>query len=153
MKLSDFEFNSIDEKPFDVQSLVGKKVMIVNTASECGLTPQFEQLEALFQQFKTANFTILGFPSNDFGAQDPGSNEEIAEFCQRNYGVTFPMMEKIVVKGNNQHPLFQWLTAHAGEEVQWNFHKFLIDDKGEFLMALSPSTLPIEENIIAWIEN
>lgn len=152
MNLSNFKFNAIDGKPFDVAQLSGKKVLVVNTASACGLTPQFEQLEEIYQHFKDQGLVILGFPSNDFAAQDPGSNDEIAAFCQKNYGVTFPMMEKIVVKGEGQHPLFQWLTGITGEDVKWNFHKYLIDENGEFVKDLSPQTLPNDEQILNWLE-
>ncbi len=152
MNLSNFKFNAIDGKPFDVAKLSGKKVLVVNTASACGLTPQFEQLEEIHQNFKDKGLVILGFPSNDFAAQDPGSNDEIASFCLKNYGVTFPMMEKIVVKGEGQHPLFQWLTSNTGEEVKWNFHKYLIDENGEFVKDLSPQTLPNDEQILNWLE-
>lgn len=153
MNVYDFSFDTISGSPFDVNTLKGKKVLIVNTASECGLTPQFDQLEDLYDEFKGANFEILGFPSNDFGEQDPGSNEEIATFCRKNYGVTFPMMAKIVVKGEGQHPLFQWLTSKTGEDVKWNFHKFLIDENGNFVRDVNPQTLPIDESIVSWIQS
>lgn len=153
MNVYDFSFDTISGSPFDVNTLKGKKVLIVNTASECGLTPQFDQLEDLYDEFKGANFEILGFPSNDFGEQDPGSNEEIATFCRKNYGVTFPMMAKIVVKGESQHPLFQWLTSQTGEDVKWNFHKFLIDENGNFVRDVNPQTLPIDESILNWIQS
>src|SRR5690606_10158877 len=140
MNLYDFSFETITGQPFDVESLKGKKVLIVNTASECGLTPQFDQLEDLYDEYKSDKFEILGFPSNDFGEQDPGSNDEIAAFCRKNYGVTFPMMSKIVVKGEGQHPLFQWLTSKTGEDVKWNFHKFLVDETGAFVRDVHPQT-------------
>ena len=152
MNLFDFTFNSIDGASFDVEQLAGKKVLIVNTASECGYTPQFAQLEELHQHFKDSNFVVIGFPSNDFGAQDPGSNLEIASFCQKNYGVSFPMMEKVVVKGNFQHPLFAWLTTELGEEVKWNFQKFLIDEEGGFVKSLGSDVLPTDELILDWVE-
>lgn len=152
MNLFDFSLNSIDGNPFNLSELKGKKVMIVNTASECGYTPQFAQMEELHQHFKDANFEIIGIPSNDFGAQDPGTNAEIGAFCQKNYGVTFPMMEKIVVKGNFQHPLFSWLTAKTGEEVKWNFQKFLIDEEGDFVKSLGSDISPVDESILSWVE-
>lgn len=127
--------------------------MIVNTASECGLTPQFDQLEDLYDEYRNSNFEILGFPSNDFAEQDPGTNEDIAAFCQKNYGVTFPMMSKIVVKGEGQHPLFQWLTSKTGEDVKWNFHKFLIDEQGNFVKDVQPQTLPIDETVLTWLQS
>lgn len=153
----DFSVNDISGNAFDLSSLKGKKVMIVNTASKCGLTPQFEQLEALYQQYKDQNFVIIGFPSNDFMEQDPGTNAEIAEFCQKNYGVTFPMMEKITVKGENIHPLYAYLTQEklngkGDYEVQWNFQKFLIDENGQLVQMIDPKTLPNTAEIIQWIE-
>jgi len=108
-----FKVNDISGKEFDLASLKGKKVMIVNTASECGLTPQYEQLQALYDEFKGKNFVVVGFPSNDFANQEPGSNADIAAFCSKNYGVNFPMMEKISVKGESMHPLYQFLTSKA----------------------------------------
>ena len=108
-----FKVKDIEGKTFDLSSLKGKKVMVVNTASKCGLTPQDEKLEALYDKYKAKNFVIIGFPSNDFMGQEPGSNEEIASFCKKNYGVSFPMMEKITVKGKNMHPIYQFLTQKS----------------------------------------
>ena len=153
MTLYDFNFNAIDGTPFDVSTLEGKKVLIVNTASECGLTPQYEQLEELYQAKKDSNFTIIGFPSNDFGAQEPGTNDEIAQFCTKNYGVSFPMMEKITVKGENIHPLYDWLTKESESEVSWNFQKFLIDENGVIIKSFAPTVLPVDEEILTLIEN
>jgi glutathione peroxidase len=151
MNFSDFMINDIQGNNFDLSSLLGKKILLVNTASACGLTPQFEQLQELYATFKDQNFTVIGFPSNDFAGQDPGSNAEIAAFCQRNYGVDFPMMEKVQVVGEEAHPIFKWLTAQAENEPKWNFHKYLIDEKGAFVKDISPQTLPIDESIISWI--
>lgn len=151
MTVYDFDWKAIDGTTYDINSLRGKKIIIVNTASECGLTPQFEQLEELYQYAKQKDFTILGFPSNDFGNQDPGTNSQISQFCQRNYGVTFPMMEKITVKGESIHPLYQWITGQLGKDIQWNFHKVLIDEKGNLVKDISPQTSPIDEEIIQWI--
>lgn len=153
----DFKVNDITGEPFDLHSLKGKKVLIVNTASKCGLTPQFEGLEALYKKYKTQDFVIIGFPSNDFLSQDPGTNEEIATFCEKNYGVTFPMMEKIVVKGDGQHPLYQFLTKKSENgvydgEIEWNFQKFLINKDGQLEKVFSPKTLPNDPEIIEWIE-
>lgn len=153
-----FKVNAIDGNPFDLKNLKGKKVLVVNTASKCGLTPQFEQLEELYQQKGGENFEIIGFPSNDFGKQDPGTNEEINSFCQKNYGVSFKMMEKIVVKGNQKHPLYKWLTSKdlngkADNEITWNFQKFLIDENGNWVKSLSPQTLPIDNEILSWLES
>ncbi len=154
--LHDFTALTIEGENFDFSSLEGKKVMIVNTASECGLTPQFESLEELNKEFGSGNFEIIGFPSNDFGAQDPGTNEEIASFCSKNYGVSFRMMSKISVKGEEIHPVYAWLTQKdlngVGDfDVKWNFHKFLIDENGHLVKDVHPQTLPTESEIIEWI--
>jgi glutathione peroxidase len=153
-----FIVDDISGKAFDFSTLKGKKVMIVNTASECGLTPQYVQLEELYNEFKDQNFTIVGFPANNFGAQEPGSNQEITAFCTRNYGVTFPMMEKISVKGDDMHSLYQFLTQKANNgfednEVEWNFQKYLLDEEGHLVKVIHPETLPIDESIINWIKS
>lgn len=153
----DFKVETISGDTLDLATLKGKKVLIVNTASKCGLTPQFEQLEALYQQYKDQNFVIIGFPSNDFMGQDPGTNEEIAEFCQLNYGVSFPMMAKVVVKGKGKHLLYQYLTEKAHNQIddfdiEWNFQKFLINGNGTIDKVVSPRTLPNTPEIIDWIK-
>ena len=153
----EFKVETISGDTLDLATLKGKKVLIVNTASKCGLTPQFEQLEALYQQYKDQNFVIIGFPSNDFMGQDPGTNEEIAEFCQLNYGVSFPMMAKVVVKGKDKHPLYQYLTEKAHNQIddfdiEWNFQKFLINGNGTIDKVVSPRTLPNTPEIIDWIK-
>lgn len=152
-----FKVTDIDGKEFDLSTLKGKKVMIVNTASKCGLTPQYEQLEKVYQQYKDKNFTIIGFPANDFMSQEPGSNEEIAAFCQKNYGVSFPMMSKISVKGKEQHPLYTFLTEKRyngleDNKVAWNFQKYLINEQGQLEKVISPKTSPDAPEIIEWIE-
>lgn len=157
MKLYDFEVKDINGENFDLSQLKGKKVMLVNTASECGLTPQYETLEEVYQQYKNDNFVIVGFPANNFGAQEPGSNEEIKSFCSKNYGVSFPMMSKISVKGEDIHPLYKWLTSKdqngvEDAEVSWNFQKFLIDENGNYVSMISPKESPASEEIINWIE-
>lgn len=153
----EFKVETISGDTLDLATLKGKKVLIVNTASKCGLTPQFEQLEALYQQYKDQNFVIIGFPSNDFMGQDPGTNEEIAEFCQLNYGVSFPMMAKVVVKGKDKHPLYQYLTEKAHNQIddfdiEWNFQKFLINENGTIDKVVSPRTLPNTPEIVDWIK-
>lgn len=158
MNLYDFKVTKINGQPFDFKEMEGKKVMIVNTASKCGLTPQYDQLQTVFEQEDTSRFTIIGFPANDFGQQEPGTNEEITTFCTKNYGITFPMMSKIAVKGANIHPLYAWLLAESkkkGEhdEVQWNFHKFLIDEKGDFVKSIHPKVLPNDKEILDWIHD
>lgn len=153
-----FKVNDINGEEFDFSTLKGKKVMIVNTASKCGLTPQYEKLEALYRQYKDDNFIIIGFPANNFMSQEPGTNEEIQQFCQKNYGVTFPMMSKISVKGKNMHEIYKFLTSksHNGLEdnqVSWNFQKYLIDENGFLVKVISPRTQPDDPEIISWIEN
>jgi len=152
-----FNVQDLSGNAFDFTSLKGKKIMIVNTASECGLTPQYEQLQAVYEKYKEQNFVIVGFPANNFGSQEPGSNAQIATFCQKNYGVTFPMMAKISVEGSDQHPLYQFLTQKAkngleDSDVQWNFQKYLINESGELVKVVSPRTLPTDAEIINWIE-
>jgi glutathione peroxidase len=152
-----FKVKDINGQNFDFANLKGKKIMIVNTASKCGLTPQYEQLEALYTKYKAKNFVIVGFPANDFLAQEPGTDKEIAQFCQVNYGVSFPMMSKISVKGKEMHPVYQFLTQKAknGKEdskVEWNFQKYLIDESGHLSKVVSPRILPNDPSIIAWIE-
>ena len=152
-----FNVQDLSGNAFDFAALKGKKIMIVNTASECGLTPQYEQLQAVYEKYKDQNFVIVGFPANNFGSQEPGSNAQIASFCQKNYGVTFPMMAKISVEGNDQHPVYQFLTQKAkngleDSEVQWNFQKYLIHENGEIAKVISPRVLPTDSEIINWIE-
>lgn len=152
-----FKVEDLSGDSFDFSTLKGKKILVVNTASECGLTPQYEQLQAIYEKYKDKNFVIVGFPANNFGAQEPGSNQQIATFCQKNYGVTFPMMAKISVKGSDMHPVYQFLTQKAkngleDNEVQWNFQKYLINEKGELAKVISPRTLPTDAEIVNWIE-
>lgn len=154
----DFKVTDISGNTFDLASLKGKKVMIVNTASKCGLTPQYEQLEALYKKYKDQNFVVIGFPSNDFMKQEPGTDEEIESFCQKNYGVTFPMMSKISVKGKEMAPLYKFLTTKSqnqleDNEVKWNFQKYLIDENGKLVKVIGPKTLPTDAEIIQWIES
>lgn len=156
--LYDFKANSIDGKPFDFSSLKGKKVLIVNTASECGLTPQYKQLQELYDTYgKDGKFMIVGFPANNFMQQEPGTNAEIQTFCQKNYGVTFQMMEKIDVKGENMPPIYHWLTEKAqnGVEdapVKWNFQKFMIDENGKYLGHVGPQESPMSDQIVNWLK-
>tara|TARA_R110002096_G_scaffold423734_2_gene631132 strand:+ start:1543 stop:2085 length:543 start_codon:yes stop_codon:yes gene_type:complete len=157
MNLHNFTVTDIDGNTFDLSQLKGKKVLVVNTASECGLTPQYETLEEVYQQFGAENFTIIGFPANNFGSQEPGSNETIKAFCSKNYGVSFPMMAKISVKGKDQHELYQWLTQKEKNgvedaEVSWNFQKFMIDENGNYVGMVSPRESPASDEIINWIQ-
>ncbi len=152
-----FTVEDINGKPFALVDLKGKKVMIVNTASKCGLTPQYKELEALYKQYKDKDFIIIGFPANNFLGQEPGSNEQIASFCSINYGVTFPMMSKISVKGKNMHPLYQFLTQKSkngveDSKVQWNFQKYLIGRDGKLEKVIAPKTLPSSDEVTQWIE-
>lgn len=155
--LYQFKVQDLEGNVFDFATLKGKKVLVVNTASECGLTPQYEQLQAIYEKYKDKNFVIVGFPANNFGAQEPGTNKEISAFCQKNYGVTFPMMSKISVKGKDMHPVYQFLTQKAkngleDSEVQWNFQKYLINENGELAKVVSPRVLPTDAEITNWIE-
>lgn len=149
---------SIDGKDYSLKQLEGKKVMIVNTASKCGFTPQYEQLQSLFEEYGGDKFVILGFPANNFLSQEPGSNDEIREFCDARFGVSFPMMSKISVKGNDIHPLYKWLTDKKlngvmDSEVKWNFQKYLIDEKGVLVSVIPPKESPKSDQIIKWLKN
>ena len=152
-----FKVEDLSGKTFDFATLKGKKVMIVNTASKCGLTPQYKGLEKIYKEYKDKNFVIIGFPANNFGQQEPGTNEEIGAFCQQNYGVTFPMMTKVSVKGNDMDKVYQFLTQKSknglqDSEVEWNFQKYLINEKGELEKVISPQVSPTDDVIINWIK-
>jgi len=152
-----FKVKTLTEDDFDFSSLKGKKILVVNTASKCGLTPQYKDLQKLYDTYKDDNFVIVGFPANNFGQQEPGSNTEIAEFCQQNYGVSFPMMSKISVKGDDMHPLYQFLTSKdknglKESELAWNFQKYLIDENGHVVKVIAPKTLPTDDAIVNWIK-
>jgi len=151
-----FKVKDLYGKEFDFASLKGKKILIVNTASECGLTPQYKDLESIYEKYQDKNFIIIGFPANNFGSQEPGSNEQIAKFCEMNYGVKFPMMSKISVKGDDIDPVYKFLTQKSknglrDSTVEWNFQKYLINEKGELVNVLSPKVLPTDDAIIGWI--
>lgn len=152
-----FNVKTLTGEDFDFSSLKGKKILVVNTASKCGFTPQYEDLQKLYDTYKNDNFTIVGFPANNFNQQEPGTNSEIASFCQENYGVTFPMMAKISVKGEDMHPLYQFLTqkrknGFKDSEVKWNFQKYLIDENGHVVNVYLSKTLPTDEAIVNWIK-
>ncbi|HEV8315621.1 MAG TPA: glutathione peroxidase [Burkholderiaceae bacterium] len=143
----DFEAQSIEGKPAHLSTQRGKVLLIVNTASECGFTPQFGGLEKLWETYRDRGLVVVGFPSNEFGGQDPGSNDEIGAFCQRNYGVSFPMMSKIEVNGAGAHPLYKWLTAEApgllgSKAIKWNFTKFLVGRDGQVIKRYAPQDEP-----------
>lgn len=151
----DLQATTLDGDAFDFQSLKGKRVLIVNTASKCGFTSQYKDLEALHQKHGGENFVILGFPCNDFGNQEPGSAEQIAAFCERNYGVSFTMMEKVHVKGDEVHPVYAWLTQSdlngvGDHNVGWNFHKFLIDENGLLTASLRSGVGPNSKEILTF---
>ena len=153
----DFKVKDIDGKEFNLSSLKGKKVLVVNTASKCGFTPQYKELEAIYKQYGGDKFTIIGFPANNFGKQEPGTNKEIAEFCEKNYGVTFPMMSKISVKGDDMDPLYKWLTSKSenglqDSEVKWNFQKYMIDENGKLVDVVYSKVKPDDEKIVNWIK-
>jgi glutathione peroxidase len=151
MTIYDFKVPGLDGKEIDLASLKGKKVLIVNTASKCGYTPQYTDLENLHKAYKD-KLVVIGFPANNFGQQEPGSNEEIGEFCKKNYGVSFLMAEKVSVKGDDIHPLFKYLTEEARkmgveEPIKWNFTKFLIDEKGKLVAVFPSKVKPMSEEI------
>jgi glutathione peroxidase len=143
----DFEALSIEGKPAHLSTQRGKVLLIVNTASACGFTPQFAGLESLWETYRDRGLMVIGFPSNEFGGQDPGSNDEIASFCSLNYGVSFPMMGKVEVNGANAHPLWKWLTAEARgvlgtQSIKWNFTKFLVGRNGQVIKRYAPTDTP-----------
>jgi len=151
-----FKVKTIDGGTFDFSALKGKKVLIVNTASKCGFTPQYKDLEELYTRLGGDKFVIIGFPANNFANQEPGTATEIKEFCTKNYGVTFPMMDKISVKGSDMAPLYQWLTLKAkngvmDSEVKWNFQKYLIDENGNLKDIAYSKESPLSDRIVAWI--
>ena len=151
-----FTVKTIDGNSFSFSSLKGKKLLIVNVASYCKFTPQYAQLQELYLRYKSRNLVVIGFPANNFGEKEPRNNEEIKDFCTLNYGVTFPMMAKISVKGADIDPLYRWLTTKkengvADAEITWNFQKFLVDEQGRWVKSLAPEDSPLSEEIIAWI--
>lgn len=153
-----FKVKKIDGTELDMKTLAGKKILIVNTASKCGFTPQYADLEKLYKKYGNNSFIILGFPANNFREQEPGTNEQIMEFCQINYGVTFPMMEKISVKGDDMAPIYQWLTKKENNgvmdsDVKWNFQKYMIDETGKLVDMVGSAKSPFSDKIIKWIEN
>jgi glutathione peroxidase len=154
----DFTVKDINGNDYPLSQLKGKKVLVVNTASKCGFTPQYAGLQELYEKYGDDNFMIIGFPANNFLRQEPGSDEEIASFCSINYGVTFPMMSKISVKGKDQDPLYKWLTSKSengmeNSKVSWNFQKYMIDEKGHLVGHFSPKTKPDNEKLVSWIVN
>ena len=153
----DFKATTIDGLPFDLAALKGKKVLVVNVASKCGHTPQYADLQALYEKYSDRNFVVIGFPANNFMGQEPGTNAEIKEFCTSKYQVTFPMMSKISVKGKDIDPLYAWLTSKdqngvLDAPVKWNFQKFMINEQGQVVDFVAPGDKPFDEKIVNWIE-
>lgn len=154
----DFTVKDIHGSDYSLAQLKGKKVLVVNTASECGLTPQYEDLEALWRRYRDSGLVVVGFPSNDFAGQEPGTNEEIAAFCTERFQVSFPMMAKVTVKGEEQHPLYRWLTSKSengleDSRVAWNFQKYMIDESGALVGHVAPRKKPDSDEIISWLED
>ncbi len=154
--LHNFTVKDINGEDFDLSSLSGKKVLVVNTASKCGFTPQYEGLQELYEKYGGENFTVIGFPANNFMNQEPGSDDQIKQFCKKNYGVTFPMMSKISVKGKDKHPVYQWLTSKEkngkmDSKVKWNFQKYMINEDGELVDVAYSRTKPMSDKIVNWI--
>jgi glutathione peroxidase len=152
----DFKVNDIDGKEISLKEFKGKKVLVVNVASKCGFTKQYKDLQALYEKYGGDKFSIVAFPANNFLSQEPGTNSEIKEFCSREFHVTFPMMAKISVKGDDMHPLYKWLTSKnlngkLDTEVSWNFQKFMIDEQGNLLDFVPPKEKPDCEKIVNWI--
>ena len=152
----DFSATDIYGEEMSMDNFKGKKVMVVNVASNCGLTPQYEVLQKLYDQYKEYNFEVIGFPANNFLKQEPGTEEEIVQFCKKNYGVSFTMMSKIDVKGKNIHPIYKWLTTQQENgvedaKVKWNFQKFLIDEQGKYVRKLNPQDAADDGSVINWI--
>ncbi|HOF20264.1 MAG TPA: glutathione peroxidase [Bacteroidales bacterium] len=152
-----FKIKTLEGNDFNLDSLKGKKVMVVNTASKCGYTPQYKDLQELYEQY-SRKLVIIGFPANNFGNQEPGTALEIRQFCTDNYNVTFPMMEKISVRGEDIHPLYKWLTSKEengvmDSEVKWNFQKYLIDEEGKLVDVLYSKEKPGSEKVISWLNS
>jgi glutathione peroxidase len=148
----DFTLNSIDGAPAPLAAYKGKVLLVVNVASKCGFTPQYKGLETVYEKYKDKGLVIVGFPANNFGAQEPGTNEEIKTFCTRNYSVTFPMYAKISVKGADMAPLYQYLTSSTGGDIKWNFTKILIGKNGEIIKRFEPPVKPDDATLTSAIE-
>ena len=150
--IHEFTLNSIEGKPTPLSAYKGKAVLLVNVASKCGYTPQYKGLEALYEKYKDRGLVVLGFPANNFGAQEPGTNEEIKTFCSRTYNVTFPMFSKISVKGDDKAPLYQYLTDTTGGDVKWNFTKFLADENGKVIDRFESKVDPESPELTGAVE-
>lgn len=157
MSFFDLSATDINGQLVKMEQYKGHKIMVVNTASECGFTPQYAKLQELYDTYKDKGFVVIGFPSNDFGGQEPGTEKDIAQFCQKNYGVTFPMMAKVSTKGSEQHAVYNWLANKEQNgvmdtAVKWNFHKYLIDEQGHLVMSLESAVAPTDARVTNWIE-
>ena len=154
----DIKVKTIDGVDFDLSTFRGKKLLVVNVASKCGLTSQYKQLEELYKEYKNQNFEVLAFPSSDFANQEYSDSQKISSFCQKNYGVTFPIFEKVSVKGKSKHFIYQWLTeknknGKKNVSVLWNFQKFIIDENGQWVDYFLPTTSPKSKKIVKWINS
>ena len=154
----DIKVKTIDGEDFDLSTLKGKKLLVVNVASKCGLTPQYKLLEEVYKEYKNQNFEVLAFPTSDFANQEYSDSQKISSFCQKNYGVTFPIFEKVSVKGNSKHSIYQWLTeknknGKKNVSVLWNFQKFIIDENGQWVDYFLPTTSPTSKKIVKWINS
>jgi glutathione peroxidase len=150
--IHDFTMKTIDGKQLPLSTFKGKTVLVVNVASQCGFTPQYTALEAVYEKYKSKGLVIVGFPANNFGFQEPGTDEEIQKFCRSKYMVTFPMFSKISVKGSDKAPLYQYLTSTGGGEIQWNFTKFLVDKDGKVIKRFESAVTPDSPEVISAIE-
>jgi glutathione peroxidase len=148
----EFTINSIEGTPTPLQTYKGKAILFVNVASNCGYTPQYKGLEALYRKYSARGFVVVGVPANNFGGQEPGTNEEIRSFCKRNFDVTFPMMAKVSVKGDDIAPLYSYLIGESGRDIQWNFTKILVDKQGKVVGRFEPNVDPESPELIAAIE-
>ncbi len=157
MSFHELSATTLSGEVIHMDQFEGRKVIVVNTASECGYTGQYQQLQELYERYKTDGLVVIGFPSNDFGGQEPGTEQEIAAFCEQNYGVTFPMMAKVSIKGDEKHAVYNWLTSKdqngvMNATVKWNFNKFLIDERGKLVKHLPSSVAPLDDEILKWVK-
>lgn len=157
MSLHEFSHPTIDGTPKSLGEFEGKALLVVNVASQCGLTPHYEGLQKLWERYEAQGFAVLGFPCNQFGAQEPGTEGEIKQFCESHYGVGFPMFSKLEVNGDGRHPMYAWLTSQASEpdgsgDIKWNFAKFVIDGRGEVVARFAPTVAPEDPELVAAIE-
>ncbi len=153
----DYKLTDINGNTFDMSELKGKKVLLVNTATECGFTPQFSEMEKLYENYKDKNFVVVAIPSNDFGNKEPGTNEEIKNYVEKNYNVSFPVMAKTSVTGDDENPLYKWLTSKdlnggMDTKVAWNYQKYMIDENGKIVGIVEPKESPTSEKVINWLE-